>query len=299
MLGSLFSSACVCDISLDVESHRKVAALSKDKRGEQAYIYTNGEDVSGSAVVSVKPGKKVDHQGVQVELIGQIDFTNDKGGAKEFFRLSQDLEAAGTFNETKKYEWTFKAVDQSCETYSGTNVRLRYFVRLTVNRGYGSNVAKELDFITQNPTPEPKLSSSIRFEIAVEDRMHLECEYDKTRYSLKDVVVGRVSFRHVRVKIKHMELNIVRREATNSTAEENQIIEHETLTKYQVMDGAPVRDQWVAFRLYLAGSDLTPTYKNVQDSFSVRYFLNLVIVDVDERRYFKQTEVSLYRKGAC
>lgn len=31
--------------------------------------------------------------------------------------------------------------------------------------------------------------------------------------------------------------------------------------------------------------------------FSVRYFLNLVLVDDEDRRYFKQTEVTLWRRG--
>lgn len=44
-----------------------------------------------------------------------------------------------------------------------------------------------------------------------------------------------------------------------------------------------------------AGFELTPTYKNVQNKFSVRYFLNLVLVDEEDRRYFKQQET---RTGA-
>jgi hypothetical protein len=42
----------------------------------------------------------------------------------------------------------------------------------------------------------------------------------------------------------------------------------------------------------LGGYDLTPTMKDVQRKFSVRYFLNLVLIDEEERRYFKQ-QVSL------
>lgn len=41
--------------------------------------------------------------------------------------------------------------------------------------------------------------------------------------------------------------------------------------------------------------DLTPTYKNVHNKFSVKYFLNLVLVDEEDRRYFKQQEIQLYR----
>ena len=49
-------------------------------------------------------------------------------------------------------------------------------------------------------------------------------------------------------------------------------------------------------RMYLTPYDLTPTYENVHKRFSVKYFLNLVLVDEEDRRYFKQQEIRLFRK---
>ena len=49
-------------------------------------------------------------------------------------------------------------------------------------------------------------------------------------------------------------------------------------------------------RFYLASTDLTPTYPNVNNRFQCRYFLNLVLIDEEERRYFKQQEIELWRK---
>ena len=43
MLGSLFGSVCSIDITFDAEQNRKTAALGKDKKGERAYIFTDGE----------------------------------------------------------------------------------------------------------------------------------------------------------------------------------------------------------------------------------------------------------------
>jgi vacuolar protein sorting-associated protein 26 len=36
------------------------------------------------------------------------------------------------------------------------------------------------------------------------------------RYHLKDVIVGKIYFLLVRIKVKHMELSIIRRETTGS-----------------------------------------------------------------------------------
>jgi Vacuolar protein sorting-associated protein 26 len=127
-----------------------------------------------------------------------------------------------------------------------------------------------------------------------------------TRYHLKDVIVGKIYFLLVRIKIKHMELSIIRRETTGSPP--NQYNESETITKFEIMDGAPVRGtlsssfaarsydvQWIYFpgetipiRLFLGGFDLTPTFRDVNKKFSTRYYLNLVLIDEENRRYFKQ-----------
>lgn len=48
-------------------------------------------------------------------------------------------------------------------------------------------------------------------------------------------------------------------------------------------------------RLFLSPYDLAPSYKNVHNKFSVKYYLNLVLVDEEDRRYFKQQEITLYR----
>ena len=68
----------------------------------------------------------------------------------------------------------------------------------------------------------------------------------------------------------------------------NQYTENETIAKYEIMDGAPVRGESIPIRLFLSGYELTPTMKDINKKFSVRYFLNLVLVDEEERRYFKQ-----------
>jgi vacuolar protein sorting-associated protein 26 len=127
------------------------------------------------------------------------------------------------------------------------------------------------------------------------------------RYHLKDVIVGKIYFLLVRIKIKHMELSIIRRETTGSPP--NQYNESETITKFEIMDGAPVRGaspppppslcrcisrkrldlgETIPIRLFLGGFDLTPTFRDVNKKFSTRYYLNLVLIDEENRRYFKQ-----------
>jgi vacuolar protein sorting-associated protein 26 len=71
----------------------------------------------------------------------------------------------------------------------------------------------------------------------------------------------------------------------------------------------------IPIRLFLGGFDLTPTFREVNKKFSTRYYLSLVlidegmsnlngycmyvmlIIDSDARRYFKQSEIVLFRQA--
>ena len=96
------------------------------------------------------------------------------------------------------------------------------------------------------------------------------------------------------IGIKYMELAIIRRETIGAGAQATN--ENETIAKYEVMDGAPVRGENIPIRMFLSAFELTPTYYNVNNKFSIRHFLNLVLVDEEDRRYFKQQEIILWRK---
>jgi vacuolar protein sorting-associated protein 26 len=133
----------------------------------------------------------------------------------------------------------------------------------------------------------------LQMEVGIEDCLHIEFEYEKGAYGLHDVVLGQIYFLLVRIRLKHMELEIRRREIVGVGAAARS--EAETVAKYEIMDGAPAKGEVIPIRLDLSPYDLSPTFGDVHNRFSVRYMLNLVLVDEEDRRYFKQQEVQLFR----
>ena len=98
-------------------------------------------------------------------------------------------------------------------------MRLRYFIRVTVTRHYTSgNMIKEEEFLVQKTDTAPEINNTIKMEVGIEECLHIEFEYDKQKYHLRDIIIGKVYFLLVRIKIKHMELAIVRREVTRPRA---------------------------------------------------------------------------------
>jgi len=271
--------------------------VAQDKgKTEKLYLFLGNEGVSGHVQVTLKDSKKkVEHQGIKVEFIGQIELFYDRGNHYEFTSLVRELAPLGDLTESKRFDFEFLNVEKQYESYNGINVRLRYFLRFTIARSFSSNIVKEQDIWVHNYQKLPEINNSIKMEVGIEDCLHIEFEYNRSKYHLKDVIIGKVYFLLVRIKIKHMEVALIKRESTGSGP--NLYNESETLTKFEIMDGAPVRGESIPVRLFLAGFELTPSYRNVHNKFSVKYYLNLVLIDEDDRRYFKQQEVTLWRKA--
>jgi len=51
-------------------------------------------------------------------------------------------------------------------------------------------------------------------EVGIEDWLHLIVEFEKSRYYLEDCVSGLITFKKVSLKLKFMELQIIKKETT-------------------------------------------------------------------------------------
>ncbi|KAM7535796.1 hypothetical protein Aperf_G00000102390 [Anoplocephala perfoliata] len=283
------------DIVLNNLTNRKVVEAKLDQNQICLLpVFYNGESISGKVTISLKRGGKLEYQGIKIELIGHIDFFADRGSRDEFLSRTQDLARPGILSQlSTTYPFCFDNVEMPYESYSGSNVHLRYFLRVTVVKRF-MDLTKELDILVHSFYKPQQPDTNIQMEVGIEESLHIEFEYNKSCYHLEDVIVGKIYFQLVRVKIKYMEVQILRRESTGLGV--NTFTDMETLAKFEIMDGAPVRGECIPIRLFLgAYAHLTPTAKDVNRKFSVRYYLNLVLLDEEERRYYKQHEIFLYR----
>lgn len=320
---SFASSSPKIYVKFDGDDRKKktVTTISGKSATEELFLYDGQEVVSGSVEIILVPGRTIDHLGIKIEMVGQIDLYFDRGNSVKFTSAVRELETVGQLGKGKTFPFEFSS-EKPFETYSGINVRLRYFVRVTITRAYNNNFVKELDFAVENAKssssmiaqlPSSATNSNIpnnpletvdqstlfapiapiKMEVGIEDCLHIEFEYNKHKYHTKDVILGKINFLLVRIKIKHMELAVIRREASGSG--QKTYNESESLLKYDLMDGAPVKGECVPIRLYLSKLNLTPTYRAVKNVFSVKYYINLVLIDEEERRYFKQQEIVFWR----
>ncbi|KAH8275704.1 hypothetical protein KR044_008391, partial [Drosophila immigrans] len=291
-----FGQSAEIEIVFDGAESRKTAEVKgEDGKVEKMLLFYDGETVSGKVNVTLKkPGSKLEHQGIKIEFIGQIELFYDRGNHHEFKCLSKALARPGDLIQNNSYPFDFPNVEKQFEVYAGSNVRLRYFLRATIVRRI-SDITREVDIAVHTLCSYPEMNNPIKMEVGIEDCLHIEFEYNKSKYHLKDTIIGKIYFLLVRIKIKHMEIAIIKRESTGTGP--NVFNENETIAKYEIMDGAPVKGESIPIRVFLAGYNLTPTMRDINKKFSVKYFLNLVLMDTEDRRYFKQQEITLWRKA--
>lgn len=294
--GLSFGQNADIDIILDNQDERKMAEIRDENgRKERHYLFFDGESVTGKVNVTLhRKTNRLEHQGIKIQFIGQIELYYDRGNHHEFLSLVKELARPGEILQNTSFDFEFNQVEKPYECYTGANVRLRYFLRVTVARRI-TDMTKEMDILVHTMSAFPEMNNPIKMEVGIEECLHIEFEYNKSKYHLKDVIVGKIYFLLVRIKIKHMEVAIIKRETTGSGP--NILVDSETIAKYEIMDGAPVKGESIPIRVFLAGYDLTPTMRDINKKFSVKYYLNLVLVDEEERRYFKQQEITLWRKS--
>lgn len=299
-----FKTPVDIEIRLNGEETRKHVEITNPQgRIDKLPIFKDGESVKGMVTIRTREGKRVEHLGIKIQLLGSIETNTDSIVSNDFLTLATELVAPSTLTHTESYPFEFKNVEKQYESYRGKNVRLRYYLKVFVSRRSSSEITREKELwvyhISELPVEVPELNGQktkpkeVKMDVGILDCLHIEFEYLKSKYNLKDVIVGKIYFLLARLKIKHMELSLIRRETVGVPP--NQVTDSETIVRFEIMDGAPVKGETIPIRLFLGGYDLTPTYKDVNKKFSTRTYLSLVLIDEDARRYFKQSEIFLYR----
>ena len=109
----------------------------------------------------------------------------DRGNHYTFTSMVKELSPPGDLSEAVTYEFDFSNVPKQHESYNGVHVRLRYYLKFDMAVKGLTSVSKELGFMVQNYQVQPEVNNGIKMEVGIEECMHIEFEYNKSRYLWK------------------------------------------------------------------------------------------------------------------
>ena len=289
---SFFSKPSV-DILIDEQiNRRKLYLRDEDYNRVILPAFYDKEHVTGAVQVNLT-SKSFDHNGIKIMLLGLIQSTTDKKNESQFITLTKELCPAGKLvNQSNKFPFAFNNVEKQYESYRGIEFNVRYILRVIISCSL-RNLTWEREFGVARPETKEiltTLNDPIKMDVGIEDWLHLSFELDRTKYSTKDVITGRVTFKKVSMKLKLMLLQIIRRETIIGGEMDNAV-----LCKFEIMDGGPIKNEIIPIRFYLRPYDFTPTIENANNRLSVTYMVSLVLVDIENRKYFKRHEITFHR----
>jgi vacuolar protein sorting-associated protein 26 len=228
--------------------------------------------------------------GISITLIGAIERTPPD----EFVSTRVQLAPSGTMKEPTVLEFDFGNVRFPFPSYDGAGVSLRYFVRVAVHRKL-SDMIKETTLWCPTVYESIEMSPSVPVEIDVglEEFLHIKMRLDRSQFLFTDEIHGMMQFLLVRVRVIDVAVTLVRKELDGN----NEVIEQTILASRQILDGSAYRGDVLPVYLDLAalGTKMSPTMSNINGTFSVRYYVGLVLRDAENRKYYKQVEIMLRR----
>ncbi|KAJ6791728.1 vacuolar protein sorting-associated protein 26B-like [Iris pallida] len=128
-------------------------------------LFQSQENIFGEVSIEPSHGKKVEHTGVKIELLGQIELYFDRGNFYDFTSLVRELDVPGEIYEKKTYPFEFSTVEMPYESYNGVNVRLRYVLKLTISRNYVSNIVEHRAFWFATILHFQQLTTALRWKL--------------------------------------------------------------------------------------------------------------------------------------
>ena len=170
---------------------------------------------------------------------------------------------------------------------------MKYFVKIIIEASI-LNSSYEKEFAVVNPFDESILYRNdfpLRLKVGIKNVLSLSIGFEHSNYNCRGTLKGFVTFNLVNTDIKFMEVQLIRREIIF----DGKKYEPEYIARYELVDGGPCRYERLPIRFFLKSYNITPSYPNIEEFFGVKYFLNFVVVDGEDNRYFKFAEINLFR----
>ncbi|ELP85346.1 vacuolar protein sorting-associated protein, putative [Entamoeba invadens IP1] len=271
--------------------HKKVDVMRTNLK-KTLLQYGKDDDLKGKILITlIDPSKQIQHSGIKISLVGQIKII-PTGKTYQFTEQVLEPSRGGIlFQEKTLIPFHFIKPFQHYETFIGEAAQLQYFLRVQIQTKYPPRPYFEQELYVFIPSEITPVAPSINLEFCVERNIQCGLHLRKSVYcSYGDLVMGDLIMRNIKMMLSGIELHIIRKESWNNNTESQITI----LKKFEIMDGIVIKGEKIPIRLPLKGVPLTSSYKNIGGVFSVDYFISVVIIDTDERRYFAETPIIVY-----
>ena len=171
----------------------------------------------------------------------------NKNESGPFLSETRELEPAGSLSHDKEYKFKFKEFDKQYESYDGIMTKVNYFLQVKIKKkkfGITTTEQKQIQPLRVWKLARPLGERDMmNLEVGMEGRLHIYFEFTKNQFHLTDKIEGKIEFVEIKLKLKQMEINMVRVETfggkRNGGGEEKNF--KKKVAIYEIMDGSPIK----------------------------------------------------------
>lgn len=248
----------------------------------------------------------MEHSGIKVELIGQLEVPVELGGVKPFVHLQETLSGPARLepNHISRMPFDFTLPKTVIESFEGHLLRVRYRIvakllrsglsAILVNNAYTSSRTLWVERRSDN---DNQVAGPTECLVGTDDgslQVRVSLSNPTNHFTTDQPINGVISFEHVRIPIVSVEVQLVRRESIQD------MVESVAIHRQQVIDGVPSSKDTIPFHFMINGNipQLSSTMPAVPSrQFAIDYTLAIVFIEQGGvRSYFKQLPIILKRQ---
>jgi len=264
---------------------------NEDGTTTENILYMDKDTISGEVSFDLKEFniESFEHNGIAIELIGT--FISSDGTLTELIHLQKELDSPRSLTKNVSFGFSFKEVNLPYESFKGKLGEVKYMLKASITKPFlNTKSYEEQKFIVVSAENNNIINPSIKADVVFSNFLNLEISFFQTNFNLIEAVCGSVRIGECNLQLTAIELLLLRKE--NHIGIKNY---EEEISKFQIVEGCPEPNDIIPFRMFLSHYELSPTYKLINNVYSVQYYIKLVCVDRDNKNYSYLQEIILNR----
>jgi len=256
-----------------------------------SFIFLSTDKIEGKLKIPLINGSSFKHEGIYAAVVGQFRVKSDES-IIPFFKRKKLIIQPGEITRESVLNFGIRSLDYSVPSFYGTYVDVRYVLQVWVECGKNKMSGMTPIYLLKLDE-KPQSVAPSKFDFGIQNILHIEYYLLNPIFDCGSVIIGRIYFSVIKIRIVQGFIEIRRDEELNTGIVN--LKNKATVCRYELLDGVPVRGDYVPIRLFMPGVKVWP-YKNSENvDFKVYYSIRLLFYDEHGKKYVKELDDKVFR----
>lgn len=246
-------------------------------------IYLHDDKITGTIDINLNGARSLTYESIYISVVGQNRNKSD-GSLTTFYKRTKQIAESGTLTKDATIKFELRPLDYEVPSFYGTHFDSRYLVQASIKTKQ-QEVNDDVPIYVLFAEAKPDSIVLLKAEVGIQNVLHVEFVIQNPSFAVDDCIIGKVNFLIVKIRIVKVYIQIKRLESFNNgivTFKQDTII-----CQHEILDGIPVRGDSIPIRFYMGGVKAWPYPKNTSKFLNVSYSIRFLLVDENDKHYYK------------